>query len=179
MPVQTPTLTRNLLRQVVVLSSDPKGTEQVEWQSEGDINGGDYQHVSDTIVGLPQFTRLLDRGVIEIVDASDEVKAALDKQKSAFHARLAGATKAAQDSIDPEAKNDMLSMQCVGPDGRGTGQCDQMVPVREKTKDERPPLCSTHSHLSSLYVAEQQQVGTEIKTVWLKTTMGPRETAQN
>ena len=176
MPVQTQTTTRNRLKQVVVLSSDPKGTEQIEWQPDGDPNGGDYQVVSETIVGLPAFTRLLSRGVIEVVEASEETKAAIDKQTAAFRSRLSGPSAKTEEVMDRAPENDFIMVPCIGPDARGTGHCGTEVHIREKTKDEHPALCSTHKHLEGQYVqSEVQEPGGPITKRWSRAVMTDRE----
>lgn len=177
MPVQTPTLTRNTLKQVVVLSSDPKGTEQIEWKPAGDPSGDDIQPVSDVILGLPAFSKLLARGIIKVEEASAETQEALDRQTAAFMGRLNSQTKA-EDVMDRQTNNDLLSVECIGPDDRGTGACGTPVPVNEKSKDEKPPLCNKHGHLAAQYVSHEVQEGTTISVKWSRVTVTAPERQQ-
>lgn len=177
MQLTTQVIARNTKPNVVVLSSDPKGTEYVEWQPAGDPNGGDIQVVPETIANLVAFLRLEQRGIIVRVDsAADAVFGeAVTKQNAAFEQRAGGAAAQTEQVMDPEAKNDLLSLPCVGPDSRGQGRCGVEVPVREATKDERPPLCNSHEHLAPQYVPMQEQEGTATVTKWTRVTLGDRE----
>lgn len=178
MQLLTQIIARNTKANVVVLSSDAKGTEFVEWQPAGDPNGGDIQVVPDAVAHSPAFTKLISRGIIEIEEADEEFKAAVERQNAAFERRLSGASAKAAEVMDPEAKNDMLSVPCVGPDGRGQGKCGAKVPVREKTMNDHAPLCSTHAHLAPQYVSEEVQEGTEKKIKWVRVTLGSPERQQ-
>lgn len=173
-------VTRNTRPDVVVLSSDPKGTEYVEWQPAGDPNGGDIQVVPESIANLVSFLRLKQRGIVVEIDGegSEVYETAVAAQNAAFDRRTSGAAKDSSDVMDPEAKNDLLSMPCVGPDSRGQGRCGVEVPVREATKDERPPLCPQHEPLASQYVPMQEQEGTAQVTKWTRVTLGAREQQQ-
>lgn len=174
----TQVISRNTKSNVVVLSSDPKGSEFVEWQPAGDPNGGDIQVVPESIAKHPAFTKLITRGIIVLEEASDEYREAMSRQNAAFEKRLNGGNSKQTDVMDPEAQNDMLSVPCIGPNGNGTGGCGNAVPVRERTKDERPALCSTHEHLSPQYVQYEEQQGTSVVKKWSRVTLGAPEKQQ-
>lgn len=171
-------IARNTLNQHVVLSSDAKGTDFIEWHAAGDGNGNDVQYVSPEIARGAAFRRLVNKGIVEITDENaPEVVAAFGNQAAAWHQRSAATSQAAQASIEHVQQNDTIALECVGPDSRGTGPCGVPVPVKEKTKNDKPPLCTQHAGLAPQFIPEQQQVGTEIKTVWLRPTMTARATA--
>lgn len=178
MQLRQQTITRNLRSNVIVLSSDPKGTDVIEWQPAGDPNGGDVQVIPDSILLLPAFTRLIARGLVAIEEADDETKAALGKQTAAFERRMNGAAQQAAEVIDREENKDILSIPCIGPDSRGTGTCGDPVPVREKTKDDTPALCSTHTPLAGQYVQHEEQVGTKVEKKWSRVVVTARERQQ-
>lgn len=168
-------IAQNTKTQVVVLSSDPKGSEYVEWQPAGDPSGGDIQIIPESVARSAAFTKLVSRGIVTLVSAGDDYLAAMDKQRAAFEARNSGAAAKAQEAIVPEEHKDLLSIPCIGPNDRGTGVCGNPVPVREKTKDETPALCPTHQHLAAQYIAHQEQEGTKIVTKWTRATVTARE----
>lgn len=178
MQLRQQTITRNTLKNVVVLASDPKGTIQIEWQPAGDPNGGDMQIIPDEIVSLPQFTRLVLRGAIVVESADADVSEILERQQAAFDSRMSGAAAKAEESIDREEQKDLLQVPCIGPDARGIGECGNPVPVREKTKDDVPALCSTHSGLAGQYVQHEVQDGTQVVKKWSRVQITPRERQQ-
>jgi hypothetical protein len=180
MQLTTQVAARNTKKQVVVLSSDAKGSEYVEWQPSGDPAGGDIQIVPESIANSVPFIRLLQRGIIEKMDASlEEVfDQAVLRQREAFEKRSSGAAQQALASIDDVAQNDVISMPCVGPDSRGQGRCGADVPVREQTKNDHPPLCQQHQALASQYVPSEEQEGTSSVRKWVRVTMGTPERQQ-
>lgn len=172
-------IARNTLKQHVVLSSDAKGTDFIEWHAAGDPSGNDVQYVSPEIARGAAFRRLVNKGIVEISEDenSPEVVQAFTAQAAAWHNRGAAASAAAQATIEHVQQNDTIALPCVGPDSRNIGTCGEPVPVKEKTKNDRPPLCTQHAHLAPQYIPEQTQVGTEITTVWIRPTMTARASA--
>lgn len=169
---------QNTLNKHVVLSSDAKGSDFIEWHAAGDPNGNDLQIVPPDIAKTAAFQRLVNRGIVTLSDEnSPEVIASFAAQRASWVSRTTKTSEAAQASIERTQQNDTLSMPCIGPDSRGTGQCGTQVPVKEKTKDERPVLCAQHIGLAPQYVSEQRQApgSTVIETVWLRATVGARE----
>lgn len=158
MQLETQVIARNTKAQPVVLSSDPKGTEFVEWAPLDDPTGNDVQIIPEVIARSAQFARLLQKGIVEIVQADDSYMEAVNKQRAAFDARLAGPKASAEQSMVRETQNNLVSTRCIGPDARGTGQCVNHLPVRAKNKDERPPLCSTHESLAPQYISYEEEV---------------------
>ncbi len=176
MPVQ---MYRNHQGGPTVLASDPKGTETVEWQGKGDPGGGDIQPVSEMMQALPQFNRILRRGLIELVpEDSDLFQDADDKQQAHWDSRMNSSQEAGAAAIDHQANNDVIALPCVGPTSRpGETKCGADVTVKDAVKNERPPLCNLHIDLTSQYVPEETvQDGKSVK-VWLRTTLAPRERA--
>jgi hypothetical protein len=163
-----------LIAQVVVLSSDPKGTEFVEWQPVGDPMGGDVQIVPEVIARSAQFAKLVGKGIIDLIGADEDYKAAMDKQREAFEKRLSGAAAQANATLLQTNDNDMLSISCMGPDSRGTdGKCGTAVPVRAKTQHDKPVLCSNHEDLIGQFIlTEKQEPGQpEVTKVWSRMQM--------
>lgn len=180
MQLTTQVMARNTKPQVVVLSSDAKGSDYVEWQAAGDPSGGDVQIIPDTLAQSVQFIKLVQRGVMVVdnADQNPEVSIAIERQRAAFEQRTKSASEKAQATIEHTAQNDMLSLPCVGPDSRGQGKCGVEVPTREKTKDEKPPLCSQHAPLAPQYVPMDEQEGTAVVKRWVRVTMGSPERQQ-
>ena len=162
---------------VIVLSSDPKGSEQVEWKAKDDPNGEDVQVIPEVIAKSPAFAKLINKGIVTLLQAPEAYQEAIDKQRASFDARMKGAQAKAEASISEEAKNDMISVPCIGPDSRGAGQCGNLVPVREKVKDEQPPLCPSHVAMKAQFLVEEVQEpgSTTITKKWIRATLGARE----
>lgn len=180
MQLTTQVAARNTRKQVVVLSSDAKGSEFVEWQAAEDPNGMDVQIVPETIASSVPFIRLVQKGIIEIENPEDNpgLTEAIDRQRAAFERRTSGAAAQAASAIEKTADNDILSVPCIGPDSRGQGKCGEPVNVRSKTKDEKPPLCNQHLGLASQYVPDERQEGTTSVKTWVRFTMGAPERQQ-
>lgn len=177
MPV---TMVRNTLPGPTVISSDPKGTHQVEWAGKGDPMGGDVQPVPAEIVDTVPFSRAIQRGILILENPEDnpELQASLDRQNAAWKAKSESAAAQATAAIDHEANNDMISVSCIGPDGKG-GKCGNDVTVRDNKKDEKPPLCNTHEALAGEYVAEELGVvDGKTQKGWARVTMGARESSR-
>lgn len=176
MPVQ---MYRNHQPGPTVLSSDPKGTEYVEWQGHGDPNGEDIQPVSELIQGLPQFQRCLRRGILTFVRDDDPLlTGAMEAQQAHWDSRMNQSSDTAAAAIDQQANNDITVLSCVGPSSRGTGTCGQDVPVRDTKGGEKPPLCNIHQDLASQYIPEDIVMnGKSVKT-WTRATLGARERQQ-
>jgi len=177
MPVM---MVRNTLDGPLVLSSDPKGTHFVEWAGAGDELGGDVQPVPEEFTQIPAFHKQILRGILVIENPEDnpELTAIIDKQNKAWHSRQENAAAKAVESIDPEKNNDIVTLQCVGPNTRGAGQCENHVPVKDKTKHDKPPLCSIHEDLASQFVPDEKVEGQKTIKTWTRVTLGRRETQE-
>jgi hypothetical protein len=177
MPVGT-VVARNLMDGVTILSSDIKGTHQVEWGALNDPDGNDVQYIPMEIAESVGFRKAISRGVIEIVeeDSDKTITDAITLQVQAFRRRQAGAREDIQSTLDRPANNDSIMLFCVGPDTRGNnGKCGQPVAVPEKKKNDVPPLCTQHRPLAAQYVPESATVNGEATTVWTRVTLGVRE----
>lgn len=176
MPVQ---MYRNRQAGPTVLSSDPKGTEYVEWQGFGDPNGEDIQPVSELIQGIPQFTRCVRRGILEFVPEDSELLVgAMAAQQDHWDSRMSQTADTAAAAIDHQANNDIVTKQCVGPNPRGNGICGNEITVRDNDKNDKVPLCNVHQDLAPQYVPEDTIMdGKSVKT-WTRVTMGARERQQ-
>ncbi len=175
-----PVLVRNAEAGPTVFTDAATNT-QVEWQGAGDPSGEDWQQVPDALVNNVAFLKAVNRGVLVIEEASDEARSALEAQSANWRRRQDEAAKASVDAISEEAQNDLITLSCVGPNQRGTGgECGEMVPVREKTKDDKPPLCSRHAALASQFVMTETDVMVEGKAQkkWIRSQVGARERQQ-
>lgn len=177
MPV---TMVQNNQPGPTILAGDSKGSDYIEWAGSGDPSGGDIQPVPDHIVNSVAFNKAIRRGVLTTVNEDDErVQHALDAQSQSWDARTTMADQKALLTIENTQNNDMIVAKCIGPSPRGNGTCDIEVPVRDKTKDDRPALCSMHVELASQYVPEQTQEDGKVVVKWTRVTMGARQTADS
>jgi hypothetical protein len=116
--------------------------------------------------------------VLENPEDNPELQAAIEKQNASWTARSEAAAAKATEAIDHDANNDLVSVPCVGPDGKG-GKCGNDVTVRDATKDDKPPLCNIHADLAGEYVAEELGVvDGKTQKGWARVTIGAREKAQ-
>ena len=181
MPVASTTVEmyRNNQAGPTVLSSDPKGTEYVEWQGHGDPNGGDIQPVSPHMQSLPTFQRCVRRGILEHVpEDSPLLSEAMDAQQQHWDSRMSQTADAAAAAIDHATNNDVVVLPCVGPSPRGGTTCGADVPVRDNQQGEKAPLCNLHTDLAPQFVPEDViENGKSVKK-WTRVTMGARERQQ-
>jgi len=163
-----------------ILEGDLKGT-QIEWKGKGDPAGEDIQEIPDILLEDIRFRRAMQRGILEQVTREEAAQAILQQGESARSQQEEWAATAAG-SIDQQANNDMVTLSCIGPNGRGSGLCGAPVAVREIRQDEAPPLCSPHAHLATEFVQETtgqmiQRGGALVPEIrWIRSTMGRRET---
>lgn len=165
--------------------SIPETNLQIEWQGKGDPNGGDVQYVPDDLLKNVQFDRMVRRGLFTVL-AADEAESSMDAQADAYRARTEAATAAAISSIDHQVNNDLVQAPCIGPANRGTGECGEPVPVRDKDirLNEKPVLCSRHVGLAPQYArvetSEMVEVGDTLVPVtkWVRTIVTTREQQQ-
>lgn len=172
-----PTTVRNLQSGPTVFTDRTSDTA-IEWQGKGDPSGGDIQQVPETVINNVNFMRALNNGILAIEEAEPAIQNALTKQAEAWQGRQDGHIQSSIDSIDQKAQNDLISVGCVGPTARGTGECGLPVPIKEKNLNDRPPLCPMHENLASQFVIEDTETVVEGKVVrkWARVVVAPRET---
>jgi hypothetical protein len=174
-------MVRNNQAGPTVLSSDPKGSEMVEWQGKGDPAGGDIQPVPQIIQDAVAFQRCVRRGIFTLLDDADQpvIDEAMSRQQQHWDKRQAFSADTAAEVINHEANKDIITLLCVGPSSRGEGRCGADVAVRDATKNDKVPLCSMHENLAAQYIPSEEMVNGKNVTVWTRTTMGARERQQN
>jgi hypothetical protein len=160
-----------------VFSDDGPPKVAIEWLGKGDPTGGDIQEVPSTLADNINFRRAVSRGVFEIVEADEEVMAKLAGNATSWRDRQAASNAAAMASIDQAKDEDIIQMTCVGPGTRPGATCDQPVPVRERNKNEAPPLCSVHESLKGQFLPVEGEVGPDGKASrkWARVGMSERE----
>lgn len=171
-----PVLVRNSENGPTVFTDSSTNT-QVEWQGAGDPSGEDVQQVPDVLVENVAFLKAVQRGIFVIEEASDATRESLAKQTASWQRRTDEAKAASVEAIDPSTNEDLITLPCVGPSNRGAGQCGEQVPVREKTKDEKPALCSRHAALSSQFILSEsdEMVDGVAKKQWIRTVITTTE----
>lgn len=178
MPVAS-TMIRNKQGGPTVYSPNASPKDYIVWERSGDPNGGDVMPVSEEVLSQPQFQRILQRGVLEIVDDADTIKTATEAQIAHWNERQSYGETQAAESIEYAVQNDLVMATCIGPSARGEGKCGVEVSVKESELSTRPPLCSQHESLAPSFIPEvgQDDEGKTI-TKWLRVTMGERERQQ-
>lgn len=169
-----PLLVRNMAEGPTVFSDLSKNIA-IEWQGAGNPDGEDLQQVPDSLAEDVNFLKTIQRGVLVIEEAPDALMEAIAKQTAAYERRSSVATANAKDAIDQQAHNDIITVPCIGPNNRGTGECGEPVPVREKTKNDHPPLCERHKPLASSFVMEETDkfVDGKAQVRWLRAGQSP------
>lgn len=174
-----PVLVRNTEAGPTVFT-DTNTNTQVEWQGADDPSGEDVQQVPDALIENVAFLRAVNRGILVVEEASDATREALARQTESWQARRKRAEDASTDAMDEQANNDLIQMPCIGPSQRGSGECGEPVPVREKQKHDKPVLCSRHAALTPQYVfheTDQMVDGVPVKK-WTRSMVTGRERQQ-
>lgn len=172
-------MARNLMGGPTVLSTDPRSTHEVIWEGRGDPGGGDVQYIPEEMLKVPAFARALHRGVIELVNPEDNPEAvrALQRQVDMFRSQQERVRDDAMASIEIETNRDLITLACIGPSSKGQGTCGEAVPVPEKTKFDKPPLCHRHADLAVQFVpiSTGQDEGAHREVTWVHGRIDPRE----
>lgn len=111
-----PVLVRNNEKGCSVFT-DANSKQAIEWQGLGDVNGEDLQYIPDDLALTPAFMKALNKGIFEIVEASAETAAILNRQTEAWRNRQATAAAAARQVIDPATEKELARVQ-IGEDGK-------------------------------------------------------------
>lgn len=167
-----PLMVRNTEKGPTVLS-DLRTKEYVEWAGAGDPMGGDVQAVPEEFGSNVNFMRAVQRGILVIENEEDnpEIAEAIKRQNAAWAARRDQAQKQAAASIDQQANEDLITVECC------LNPCSNVVSVKEKQKDNVPPLCSTHEGLAHEFVPVDNVEGETRVRSWNRVTLGARERA--
>lgn len=175
-----PVMTRNRKPGPTHFQDDVTG-RKIDWKGAGDPNGGDYTHVPAEVLENPDFMRAVRKGVIEVLDDSEEVKDIISTQAAMAQA-IEERRAADQEAVMHRPQDaSIVGTPCVGPNPRGNGTCDRSVPVREKEAHDRPPLCTEHSHLADEFVIEEYDFDNDTglaKKRWVKVTVGGQLSGQ-
>ena len=159
--------------------TDDQTHTSIEWAGHGDTSGGDIQAVPLSFLENINFLRILNRGILSLFDASDEVKdmieaqlgnSKLKDQAVQWRAEQNQKVKEATVSIEHTANHDLVAVKCIGPGSRQGIKCDVEIPVRELNVGEKPPLCENHKHLASQYVptaGETLNSNGKEETIWV------------
>ena len=160
--------------------SDPIRNISLEWSGAGDVDGGDIQQVPDELAENVNFIRAMQKGIFEVEEAPEAIKTALEKQSASWRKQKAESAKVSAEAIDPEANNDLVPVPCVGPGPRAGINCGEAVLLREKTKDDKPPLCDRHKSLAGEYVMTEGDkiVNGKAEVKWSRMGMAQREVQQ-
>lgn len=146
--METSVLARNMQPGPTVFSLDAGNNGVIEWKGAGDLMGEDLQPVPAAYLDHVWFQRAVSRGIIVIENAPEEISRVMDLHKQEWTDRQAAAQAASQAVLDQAPQNDLLMLRCVGPN------CDTQVSVRQRARNDAPPLCGLHKSLAPRYVSE-------------------------
>jgi len=180
MTTAAPIMIRNTLPGPTVFTSKMLG-QHVEWAGNGDPNGGDVQPCPPEFLNDVQFRSSVVRGIFEVEEAGDGVEEILAKHRNEWDSRQTRQREMSEASIDQVADNDVLMLDCIGPNGHSGSLCGEPVPVKSTQVSEKPPLCGKHKSLVKQFISEETGEVKNGKPVirWMRTTMGQRATQQD
>lgn len=153
------------------------GKSKVEWSGAGDPMGGDLRPVPAHYLEDVQFLSCLQRGIFSVEEAPEAIREAVELHRQEWTSRQERAKNATQESLDQAPQNDMLMLACIGPSGKGSGQlCGVQVPVKQRARNEAPPLCGAHKSLVGQFIAEEGEkiVDGKPEVRWMRAGMGNR-----
>jgi hypothetical protein len=177
--LQQPILIRNTKPGPTVFT-DAKSGAEITWGGANDAMGDDVQAVDADLLKNTEFLRSLSRGTFEVESAPADVLEALQGHLDSPALRRQAANWAAKqdaekntsiEKIEHKDKNDIVSISCVGPNTRGDGECGEQIAVRESAKNDKAPLCPTHSQLAPQYVLTEDGG-------WVRVGLAARQTHQ-
>jgi hypothetical protein len=153
------------------------GNTEVVWEGAGDPNGMDLQAIPLAFLEDLNFFRILNKGVLELFDAPDDVakvveeqlnNPVLNRQSAAWRAKQEERSSSAVSAIQHTTRNDYVTTGCIGPSTRGPGNCGVDVPVREFGGASKPPLCNKHEDLAKFCTEIPNEIVVDGKegTVW-------------
>lgn len=160
--LNAPVLLENTQPGPTIFTDDQSHTS-ITWEGAGDTGGRDIQAIPLSFLENINFLRILNRGILTVYDAPEDVKKMIDVQLGSSKLRDQAVAWRAQENAKSEdraiainhvANQDLVAVKCVGPGSRQGAKCDAEVPVRELNLGEKPPLCEQHKHLASSFVPE-------------------------
>ncbi len=144
--------------------SDERTGISITWEGAGSPSGQDVQACPLQLLENVDFIRCLNKGVLTIEQADEEVLEIVQQQLSnPFMNRSAQVwreTQAArlaesQAPIEHTENNDYIVQGCIGPSTRGQGTCGAQVPVKDQNSNDAPPLCTQHKDLALSFIAHE------------------------
>jgi hypothetical protein len=158
------------------LFSDQNTNLMVEWQGAGDPQGEDVQQVPKSLINNMAFARSLRRGVLEVVEADEDVANLLAKQASQQDRLEAQRAEQASASLDRSSDEQIQALPCMGPGERAGASCAVMVPINRDKLEQAPPLCARHANLAAQFVLAYDEDSLDDRgrpiPVWLPVTKG-------
>ena len=126
---------------------------RVLWGAAGTAE--DTQRCPNSFAEDVDFLNSLDRGILEVVEAPENILAGLQRETASLAAERERRSQVAASMVDHQADKSMSAFTCIGPAPRGrSGKCDRSVLVLSKAAKDTPPLCAEHSHLAPEFVLE-------------------------
>lgn len=152
-------MVQNMMGGPTVIAADAKRNYEMIFAGKDDPQGEDVQEVPEELLRTKQFRDALRKGILAVVQGEDHpvVVAAMARQTSAFQQRMAKENLAAREVLDAVSDHDITVVTCIGPGSREGAVCGDMVPVKEKDQNSRPPLCDRHMHLADFAVKRGTQ----------------------
>lgn len=175
--VSAPILVRNMHAGPTVFTYGKNAEDFVEWAGAGDQMGNDIQPVPAHLLNLVQFRRSLTRGIFQVVEDQDVMLETESLHRSEWENRQERQHNAAMEAMDEVQDNDLLMLACIAPARKGSAQqCQAPVTVRSKERDDAPPLCGEHRHMSTQFALEYtgRMNGNEPEKAWRKVTLAAR-----
>lgn len=144
---------RNTLPNIAVFTRVNQGNLEIsEFGPKGDPEGNDVMQLSASYLRDASFSKQLQKGIFEIIDADNPaVVAAFEAQRAAWATQQAQKEQTDAISAAHRPKN-VSGTDCIAVDG--SAPCSEKA-VYATNYRERPPLCQRHQFLQPQYVGEE------------------------
>jgi hypothetical protein len=140
-----PVLVRNLEDGPTVFSDGVgPGSIAIEFAGAGDPESNDVQQVPESVLENFAFLRALQRGIFEVVEATDEIRAKLTQQGVAYRERRAAQEADAAASIHEYEERPIQTIKIDEKTGKSTRVEEPPVERRRRRTPAAPTLTVTY-----------------------------------
>lgn len=123
--------------------------EQFKWGGKGNSDADDVQAVPGYILRAPQFQKLLNTGLLSLVENGAEITAMAGQVWLQNNSEEADVIS---HSLDRDDNETLEEMGCLGPGKKGTNNpCGDKLFMRRKDSETKPPLCSRHERYAAYF----------------------------
>lgn len=174
LPPSGSAMIRNTQAGPSVLTWGKANNDYIMWEGVGDPNGGDIIEVPEDVLAMPQFRKMVKRGVFEVVVDQDEIDAADQAQQDKWENIRKGAHEETESVLERPQDKSFDVLTCIGPSDnpRSDDTCDAVITMKEADLKENPPLCARHKNLRGSYIpTDEVDENGKNSTRWSRVTI--------